>query len=52
MVYSFFVKPTVGVPYGPGDKEQLMYQDATAKFVGSDILCKVQKTISFCTKLT
>jgi hypothetical protein len=40
------------LPYGAGDKEQLMCQNATAKFVGSDILRKVQKTISFCTKLT
>jgi hypothetical protein len=40
------------LPYGPGDKEQLMCQDATAKFVRSDILRQVQKTISFCTKLT
>jgi hypothetical protein len=31
------------VPYGPGDKEQLMCQDATAKFIGSDILHKVQQ---------
>ncbi len=42
----------IELPYGPGDKEQLMCQDATAKFDGSDILRKVQKTISFCTKLT
>ena len=45
-VYASFL------PYRPGFKKQLMFQDVTAKLVRSDILRKVPKNILFCIKHT